>query len=98
MKLVPVVIMPDFIIFAEHHEGEVWIHTNVFKWSTSVAKQFKEHLDFVLNTFRKTVYAVNMPLGYNKRRKFMQLMGFEFSHSLTFFGESYDIFKRVYHG
>mgnify|MGYP006287607377 CR=1 FL=1 len=40
----PVCIKPEYVLYLEWWGGHLWFHTNVFKWSAKIKKQFLKDL------------------------------------------------------
>lgn len=92
---VPVVTTPDFVIYAEKYAGKIWLHSDVFKWTSKIKAQFIDRLDCIGLGFRQPVFAVNEPEGYDKRLKFMKLVGFDFVGKYNFGNNEFrDVFIR----
>lgn len=94
MSKQPVVSMPDYTIYIEHFDGKIWMHANILKWTPRIKAQCKEYSDFVMDTFKQPVYAVNEPEGCKKHVKFMTIMGFVFHCSHDFGGEVRSVYRR----
>jgi hypothetical protein len=89
---VPVVLRDDYTMFLEFFEGMLWFHTDVYRWTNEVKKNFIKDLD-TLQTL------VNVPLvamiDNIKLAKFAELIGFKYEQPLKGSNnEIYQIYSR----
>jgi len=89
---VPVVLRDDYTMFLEFFEGMLWFHTDVYKWTNEVKRNFIKDLD-TLHTL------VSIPLlaliDNMKLAKFAEIIGFKYEQ--PFKGrdnEIYQIYSR----
>ena len=91
---VPVVNKEEYIIYLEYFNEMYWLHTDVFKWSSSVKKKYLEDLNTLQSLLDTTMYGLvedyNLKLG-----KFGETIGFRYLKNLLGNdGNSYRIYKR----
>jgi len=91
---VPVVNKEEYIIYLEYFNEMYWLHTDVFKWSSSVKKKYLEDLNTLQSLLDTTMYGLveqeNIKLG-----KFGETIGFRYLKNLLGNdGNSYRIYKR----
>lgn len=90
---VPVVLRDDYIMHLELHDGALWFHTDVNRWSQEVKKKFIEDLDLLQ-------YLTNVPLlalvadKDTKLAKFGKLTGWEVLKPIEVNEQKYTIFIR----
>ena len=41
----PVVIRDDYVMYLEWFDSHLWFHTDIFKWTSEVKKQYKADLE-----------------------------------------------------
>lgn len=89
----------DFIIYIERYLGLLWFHTDVFRWTPTIAKAYKKQVKLVLDSFKRDIFALNEEEGHKKRGKFGESIGFEFL-SWWDFGThtAHRIYRRKYNG
>ena len=88
----PVVQRKNYVMYLEFFAGMHWFHTDVFKWSKEVKKEFLKDL----NTLQTLV---SMPLvamiDNTKLAKFARSIGFKYEQPLTGANnEIYEIYSR----
>ena len=92
MKL-PVVLRDDYIMYLELHDGALWFHTDVHRWSQEVKKKHIEDLDLLQ-------YLTNVPLlaliedTNTKLAKFAILTGWNTFKPVEANNKKYTIFIR----
>jgi hypothetical protein len=78
---VPVVNRKEYIIYLEYFNEMYWLHTDVFKWSSSVKKKYLEELETLQRLLNTTMYGLveqeNTKLG-----KFGETIGFTYLRDL----------------
>ncbi len=90
---VPVVLRDDYIMHLELHDGALWFHTDVNRWSQEVKKKFIEDLDLLQ-------YLTNVPLlalvaeEDIKLAKFGKVTGWEVLKQIDVNEQKYTIFIR----
>lgn len=98
-KKVPVITTPNYVVYFEHFAGKIWLHVDVHKWTARIKEEFIEQFNFVMDSYKTDLYAVNEPEGHAKRRRFMVMIGMEFAGRRNFGnGILYDMYRRPYHG
>lgn len=89
---VPLVVMPQYVIYGEWDDDRIWIHADVYTWTPRVCRDFRRHLDAAIRALARPVYVYNVPAGGVKRRKFIELMGFK--HLCTLDNGLGEVFRR----
>lgn len=93
MMKVPVVLRDDYIMHLELHDGALWFHTDVNRWSQEVKKKFIEDLDLLQ-------YLTSVPLlalvadEDTKLAKFGKITGWEILKQIEVNEQKYTIFIR----
>jgi transcription elongation factor GreA-like protein len=97
MEKIPVITTQNYIVYIEHYGGEVWMHSDIFKWTSKIKKTYKKQTAALMDSFKKDVYAVNFDHGWKKRDKFMKLFGFHYFGAYDFdTTKNYHIYRRQY--
>jgi hypothetical protein len=91
---IPVVNREEYIIYLEYFNEMYWLHTDVFKWSSSIKKKYLEDLNTLQSLLDTTMYGMveqeNTKLG-----KFGETIGFRYLKNLLGNdGNLYRIYKR----
>ena len=68
---VPVINRVHYVIYLEPFCDRVWVHTDIFKWTPEVKRQFIQDL----NSFPGPLYALSETEGGEKRNKFIEFLG-----------------------
>ena len=90
---VPVVLRQDYTMYLELHDGALWFHTDVHKWSQEVKKKYLEDLNVLQ-------YLTNVPLlalveeENTKLAKFGLITGWDVLKSIEVNDKKYTIFIR----
>jgi hypothetical protein len=79
MKL-PLVNNQNYIIYLEYFNNLYWLHTDVFKWSSVIKKQFIKDLNTLQRLINDNLFSLvdNTKLG-----KFASIINFEFLQEIT---------------
>jgi hypothetical protein len=79
MKL-PLVNNQNYIIYLEYFNNLYWLHTDVFKWSSVIKKQFIKDLNTLQRLINDDLFALvdNIKLG-----KFASIINFKFLQGIT---------------
>jgi hemoglobin-like flavoprotein len=94
MVKVPVVNRRDYTMYLELYSNMLWFHTDVFKWTPEVKKQYLKDLD-VLQHLVTVPLAAMLDKEDNKLIKFAETIGFK--HVQPFVGQDnrmYLIYSR----
>lgn len=75
---VSVIDKPEYRVYFERYQGLIWIHCDIIKWSTGIAKRLRKDWDYVFNLYNSPIYALNEPHGCKRHKKFMEMMGFRY--------------------
>ena len=67
----PIITQPHYVIYLEPFCDRVWVHTDVFKWTARIKKQFVQDL----NSIPGPLYALSVKRDGVKRNKFIELLG-----------------------
>jgi hypothetical protein len=91
---VPVVNRPEYIIYLEYFNKMYWLHTDVFKWSAKIKKEYLKELDTLQRLLNTTLYGLveewNTKLG-----KFGETIKFTYLRDLQGTdGNLYKIYTR----
>lgn len=68
---IPYFKRPHYVIYLEPFCDRVWVHTDVFKWTPAIKKQFIQDL----NSLPGPLYAMSVIKGGDKRNKFIESLG-----------------------
>lgn len=91
---VPVVIRDNYIMYLELYQNFLWFHTDVFKWTSDIKKQYLDNLN-TLQQLCNTKLLALLEITDKKLEKFAQSIGFEFEKSfLGGDGQMYHIYSR----
>lgn len=74
MKL-PVVQRPEYIMYLEYANDMFWLHTDVWKWTAEVKKDFVRNLDRLQDLLNVPIYGL---VDNEKLGKFGETIGFIF--------------------
>ena len=88
----PVVQRQDYVMYLEFFAGMHWFHTDVFKWSSEVKKEFIKDL----NTLQELISVPLVAMIDNpKLAKFAKSIGFKYEQDITGDdNETYEIYSR----
>jgi hypothetical protein len=91
---VPVIENDNFTTYLEVHEGLLFIHCDVHKWSKTVRKKMKSALKGLIKKYKQPLYAAQID-NDNKHRKFLDMYGFKyFGIVKDFEGNSREVFVK----
>ena len=80
-------------MYLECWEDEFWFHSNVYKWSPNIYRNYIYHLDVMQHLLNKNLYA--LVLNDSKLEKFSKIVGFTFLEQRnTIDGNKADIYIR----
>jgi hemoglobin-like flavoprotein len=91
---VPVVNRRDYTMYLELYSNMLWFHTDVFKWTPEVKKEYLKDLDALQNLVTVPLAAM-LDKEDNKLVKFSETIGFK--HVQPFVGQDnrmYLIYSR----
>jgi len=77
MIKVPVVNRPDYRMYLELHDGFLWFHTDVFKWTPAVKIKYLGDLHLLQYLVDVPIVAL-VPEKDTKLAKFGRSIGFEY--------------------
>lgn len=81
-------------MYLEYYEGMPWFHTDVFKWSSSIKKEFIHNLNTLQNLLGTPIVAM-IPDENSKLKKFAKLIGFKYEDFIMGIdGNKHTIFSR----
>jgi hypothetical protein len=93
MMKVPVVLRDDYIMHLELHEGALWFHTDVNRWSQEIKKKFIEDLDLLQHLTNVPLLAL-VEEENTKLAKFGKVTGWNLLKPIEANGKKYTIFIR----
>lgn len=76
MIKVPVVNRKDYTMYLELYSNMLWFHTDVFKWTPEVKKEYLKDLDILQNLVTVPLAAM-LDKEDNKLVKFAETIGFK---------------------
>ena len=88
VEKVPIVNNQNYIIYLEYFNKLYWLHTDVFKWSSVIKKQFIKDLDTLQRLINDDLYGL---VDSDKLSKFGSKIGFKFLQEIT--GTDYQQYK-----
>jgi hypothetical protein len=94
MVKVPIVNRKDYTMYLELFEGMLWFHTDVYRWTAEVKKEYLKDLD-VLQSLTAVPLVAMLDKDDNKLIKFSETIGFK--HVQPFVGQDnrmYLIYSR----
>ena len=94
MIKVPVVNRRDYTMYLELFSGMLWFHTDVYRWTAAVKKEYLKDLD-VLQSLTSTPLVAMLDEDNSKLIKFAETIGFK--HVQPFVGQDnimYLIYSR----
>ena len=94
MIKVPVVNRKDYTMYLELFSGMLWFHTDVYRWTAAVKKEYLKDLD-VLQSLTSTPLVAMLDEDNSKLIKFAETIGFK--HVQPFVGQDnrmYLIYSR----
>lgn len=88
----PVVQRKDYVMYLEYFSGMHWFHTDVFKWTGVVKKEFLNDLNILQTLVSVPLVAM---IDNPKLAKFARSIGFKYEQQiLGNDGNTYDIYSR----
>lgn len=90
MVKVPVVNRPDYRMYLELHEGFLWFHSDIYKWTSQVKAKYLEDLNLLQHLVSVPIVAIAHE-DDTKLLKFGKTIGFEFKQIIL--GQD----NRMYH-
>lgn len=85
---------PEYVVYLETFSGKIYAHADVFKWDKRVKKDFVERFTRLADKCVYPIYAVNLRNGFDKRHKFLQMVGFRFYRNKYVYGELNAVYRR----
>jgi len=76
----PLVNNQNYIIYLEYFNNLYWLHTDVFKWSSVIKKQFVKDLDTLQRLVNSDLFGL---VDNHKLGKFGTTIGFKFLQEIT---------------
>ena len=71
----PVVQRPEYVMYLEYAHDMFWLHTDVWKWTAEVKKDFVRNLDRLQDLLNVPIYGL---VDNEKLGKFGETIGFKF--------------------
>ncbi len=93
MVKVPVVNRRDYTMYLELYDNMLWFHTDVFKWTPEVKKEYLKDLDVLQNLVTVPLVALVEETD-KKLSKFGISTGWTKFHKLTLNEIKYDVYTR----
>jgi hypothetical protein len=91
---IPVVNREYYIIYIEYFNDMHWLHTDVFKWSAEIKKEYVKDLDTLQKLIDCKLYGMVEDYN-NKLSKFGESIGFNYLQNLQGNdGNMYKIYTR----
>ena len=91
---VPVIENDNFTTYLEVHEGLLFIHCDVHKWSKTISKKMKSVLKGLIKKYKQPIYAEHIT-GDNKQGKFLDMYGFKYFGIIEDdFGKNREVFVK----
>jgi hypothetical protein len=88
----PIVNRDYYIIYLEFSFDMYWLHTDVFKWSKEIKKEYIKDLNTLQSLLDSPLYGM---VDNDKLGKFGKTIGFTYLQDLTGNdGNTYQIYKR----
>jgi len=89
---VPVVNRQDYVMYLELYAGMLWFHTDVYKWTGVVKKDFLNDLNILQTLVSVPLVAM---IDNPKLAKFARSIGFKYEQPVQGAnGNKYDIYSR----
>jgi hypothetical protein len=93
-----VVVRADYTLSLERHEGNLWGHAEVRRWTPAIARALRRDVDALI-TEHGPILATPTPdrasgAAYDKFRRFMAFIGFQFHMTKTIDGVRRSIYAR----
>jgi hypothetical protein len=93
MVKVPVVNRRDYTMYLELYSNMLWFHTDVFKWTPEVKKEYLKDLDVLQNLVTVPLVALVEETD-KKLAKFGESTGCTNFNKLTLNDTKYDVYTR----
>jgi hypothetical protein len=93
MIKVPVVNRKDYTMYLELFEGMLWFHTDVYRWTAAVKKEYLKDLDVLQNLVTVPLVALVEETD-SKLAKFGESIGWTKFNKLTLNDTKYDVYTR----
>jgi len=93
MIKVPVVNRRDYTMYLELFSGMLWFHTDVYRWTAAVKKEYLKDLD-VLQSLVTVPLAALVEDNDSKLAKFGTSTGWIKINRVTFNDINYDVYTR----
>lgn len=93
MIKVPVVNRKDYTMYLELFEGMLWFHTDVYRWTAAVKKEYLKDLDVLQNLVTVPLVALVEETD-SKLAKFGESTGWTKFNKLTLNDTKYDVYTR----
>jgi len=90
---VPVVNRIDYIMYLELCQGMLWFHTDIYRWTLEVKKQYLKDLDLLQHLVGNPLVAL-VEEDNIKLAKFGKSTGWTKFNKVTFNNIEYDVFTR----
>lgn len=88
----PIVNREHYIIYLEFFANLYWLHTDVFRWSKAIKKQYIKDLNTLQSLLDSPLYGM---VDNDKLGRFGKTIGFSYLQDLTGNdGNTYQIYKR----
>jgi hypothetical protein len=88
----PVVLRDDFVIYIEWFNNLVFLHTDVYRWTPEIKKNFIRELNILQSLLNLPLYGL---VDNDKLGKFGQSIGFTYGEDVIGNdGNSYQIYYR----
>jgi hypothetical protein len=93
MVKVPVVNRRDYTMYLELYSNMLWFHTDVFKWTPAVKKEYLKDLEVLQNLVTVPLVALVEETD-KKLAKFGESTGWAKFNKLTLNDTKYDVYTR----
>jgi RNAse (barnase) inhibitor barstar len=90
---VPVVNRRDYTMYLELYSNMLWFHTDIFKWTLEVKKEYLKDLDALQNLVTVPLVALVEETD-KKLAKFGESTGWSKFNKLTLNDTKYDVYTR----
>lgn len=95
--LIMVAMDLDFDCWIEHHDGRVWVHHNVFKWTHQVFRRVKKTLDWLQDYYGQDLWVCDN--DYDKAPnlpRYLKALGFKVRELIPHDGMVRTTFSRKF--
>jgi len=76
---IPVVNRNEYVIYLEFFDNLYWLHTDVYKWTAEIKKDYVRELNQLQDLLNAPLYGI---VNNNKLGKFGKSIGFSFLKSV----------------